>query len=263
MKASLGSGILSMPFAFANAGLWFGFAATITVGAICTYCIHVLITSARILCRRARIPSLDYAGVAETAFQMGPHSLQKWSSLARFLVKLFLVLYLIGTCCIYIILIASAVQQVVEFHFAVRLNIRWYIVMLLLPSILSNLVRELKYLVWYSFIANIFMCIGMGCTLYYVFIALPAVRERYPVANVSNWPMFFGTVIFAIEGMGVVMPLENNMKNPSHLLGCPGVLNIGMTFIVSLYTIFGFFGFLRYGTDIDGSIILNLPVEDG
>ncbi|KAL7290545.1 hypothetical protein TKK_0015313 [Trichogramma kaykai] len=54
------------------------------------------------------------------------------------------------------------------------------------------------------------------------------------------------------------MPLENNMETPSHFLGCPGVLNIGMFFVVSLYSTVGFFGYLKYQDDTKGSITLNL-----
>lgn len=39
--------------------------------------------------------------------------------------------------------------------------------------------------------------------------------------------LLYSTVIFAMEGIGVVMPVENDMKQPQHFLGCPGVLNTG------------------------------------
>ena len=52
------------------------------------------------------------------------------------------------------------------------------------------------------------------------------------------------------------------MKTPSHFLGCPGVLNFGMTVVVILYTAVGFFGYLQYGEDTKGSITLNLPVTE-
>ncbi|EAL39229.2 AGAP009898-PA [Anopheles gambiae str. PEST] len=48
LKGSLGSGILAMPLAFVNAGLWFGLVATVAIGAICTYCIHILRTGGSI-----------------------------------------------------------------------------------------------------------------------------------------------------------------------------------------------------------------------
>lgn len=59
-----------------------------------------------------------------------------------------------------------------------------------------------------------------------------------------------------------VMPLENNMKTPNHFIGCPSVLNIGMFFVVSLYTAVGFFGYLKYGDATKGSITLNLPQDE-
>lgn len=251
-----------MPLAFSNAGLWFGLASTFAIGAICTYCVHILIKCAHVLCERAQIPSLDYAGIAETAFLSGHQSLHKWSYWARFLVKFFLVIYSIGACCIYTVLAASSIKQIVEFFSTIQLNIRLYILMILVPLIFSNLVRRLKYLVWYSFLANILMGVGLGITLYYIVSDMPPITDQYAVANVSDWPMFFGTVIFAMEGIGVILALENNMKNPTHFIGCPGVLNIGMTFLVTLYAIFGLLGFLKYGAAIEGSVTLNLPVED-
>lgn len=58
------------------------------------------------------------------------------------------------------------------------------------------------------------------------------------------------------------MPLENNMKTPTHFIGCPGVLNIGMFFVVSLYSTVGFFGYLKYQDQTQGSITLNLDPHD-
>lgn len=58
------------------------------------------------------------------------------------------------------------------------------------------------------------------------------------------------------------MSLENNMKNPKHFIGCPGVLNTGMSVVIFMYAMTGFLGYLKYGNDTKGSITLNLPVED-
>lgn len=258
----MGSGILAMPLAFSNAGLWFGLVATFTIGIICTYTVHILVKCSHILSRRTQVPSLGFADIAETAFLAGPEPLHKWSRFARFVINMFLVIDLIGCCCVYNVFVATNIKQVVEFYCEIDLNIRWYIAMLLLPLILINLIRSLKFLAPFSMIANIFVATGMGITMYYILSDLPALSERKAVAEVQHWPMFFGTVIFALEGIGVVMSLENNMKNPSHFIGCPGVLNTGMAFVVTLYASVGFLGYLKYGDETQGSITLNLPVED-
>lgn len=62
-----------------------------------------------------------------------------------------------------------------------------------------------------------------------------------------------------MEGIGVVLPVENTMAKPQHFLGCPGVLNITMSVVVLLYMIMGFLGYVRYGNEAQGSITLNLP----
>lgn len=65
-----------------------------------------------------------------------------------------------------------------------------------------------------------------------------------------------------MEGIGAVMPVENEMRNPARFLGCPGVLNTAMLTVVALYGSLGFFGYVKYSDGIKGSITLNLPQED-
>lgn len=65
-----------------------------------------------------------------------------------------------------------------------------------------------------------------------------------------------------MEGIGVVMPVENEMKKPQHFLGCPGVLNIAMTAVALLYGFVGFCGYLQFGDEVRGSLTLNLPKDE-
>ncbi|XP_018325187.1 proton-coupled amino acid transporter-like protein pathetic isoform X2 [Agrilus planipennis] len=262
LKGSLGSGILAMPLAFAHAGLGFGLFATLAVGAICTFCIHILVRSAHTLCRRSRIPSLGFAEVAEAAFLAGPECLHQWSRFAKAMINLFLVIDLLGCCCVYIVFVSENLKQVVDFYTGSHMDLRLYMVALLPFLILLNLVRNLKYLAPFSMLANILVGCGIGITFYYIFADLPPVSSRNIVVSAHQWPMFFGTAIFALEGIGVVMPLENNMKTPDHFIGCPGVLNTGMFFVVLLYSSVGFFGYLKYGEETRGSISLNLPQDE-
>ena len=74
--------------------------------------------------------------------------------------------------------------------------------------------------------------------------------------------MFFGTAIYAFEGIGVILPLENQMESPQNLRGWNGVLNTSMIIVTCLYFAVGFFGYVQYGDDVLGSVTLNLPVEE-
>ena len=74
-------------------------------------------------------------------------------------------------------------------------------------------------------------------------------------------PLFFGTAVYAFEGIGVVLPIENQMRNKNELRGPAGVLNTSMVTVTCLYIAVAFFGYLKYGENVLGSITLNLPVE--
>uniref|UniRef100_A0A336LIC8 CSON003690 protein n=1 Tax=Culicoides sonorensis TaxID=179676 RepID=A0A336LIC8_CULSO len=263
LKGSLGSGILAMPLAFSNAGLWFGLIATCIVGFICTYCIHILVRSAHRLCFRKKVPSLNYADIAEVAVLTAPNpDLHKYSRLARFLVDSFLIIDLLGCCCVYNIFVARNLKQVFDHYFESDLSVRWFIFALLIPLILINLIRNLKYLAPLSMIANTLIFIAISITIYYLVTDIPDMNERPAVVSFDRMPKFFGTVIFALEGIGVVMSLENNMKTPSHFIGCPSVLCIGMSVVVFSYALTGFLGYIKYGDETQGSITLNLPVNE-
>lgn len=96
----------------------------------------------------------------------------------------------------------------------------------------------------------------------YLLHDLPRTDTVKPVASWATLPLYFGTAIYAFEGIGVVLPLENNMRTPQDFGGTTGVLNTGMIIVACLYTAIGFFGYLKYGDDVQGSITLNLPPGD-
>jgi len=69
-------------------------------------------------------------------------------------------------------------------------------------------------------------------------------------------------VLFALEAIGVIMPLENEMKTPKSFGKPLGVLNIGMSTIIFLYLGMGLLGYLTYGKDANGTITLNIPADE-
>lgn len=85
------------------------------------------------------------------------------------------------------------------------------------------------------------------------------IKEDYPkIQSFSYFALFFGTAVFSFEGISVVLPLENNAKNPEDF---PSVLNAGMVLVTVLYLSMGVLGYLTFGENICGSVTLNLPNE--
>lgn len=92
LKGSLGTGILAMPNAFYNSGLLVGTVGTILIGILCTYCLHVLVRSQYLLCKKHRVPILSYPDSMKYALQDGPAFLKFGVPLSA-LVILFQLLY--------------------------------------------------------------------------------------------------------------------------------------------------------------------------
>lgn len=262
LKGSLGTGILAMPNAFKNAGLVFGFVGTIVVGILCTHCVQLLVSASHEICRRSKQPVLGFSETAGAVFEHGPKRLRPWATTARAIVDVALVVtYFMGGA-VYIVFISTSIHQLVDYYHP---DLQWsvipYMFLILLPLIISCQIRELKFLVPFSFLANVFLVTSFGMTLYYIFSDLEMRDDLKMIGTMNTIPLFFSTAIFAMEGIGVVMPLENKMKQPQHFLGCPGVLYTAMSFVVILYTVIGFFGYMRYGPETDGSITYNIDTS--
>lgn len=98
----------------------------------------------------------------------------------------------------------------------------------------------------------------MVITFSYMLRNLPNTNSVQGFASWKTLPLYCGTTIYAFEGIGVVLPLENNMKTPQAFEGFNGVLNTGMTIVATMYTAVGFYGYLKYGDRVEASITLNL-----
>ncbi|XP_025207281.1 proton-coupled amino acid transporter-like protein pathetic [Melanaphis sacchari] len=262
LKASLGTGILAMPLAFQCSGLIMGIFATVFVSFVCTYCSYSLVKCAHTLYKRIRVSSMSYADVAEVAFANGPKWSRNFSSITRQSVLWLLFVTYFGTCSVYTVIIASNFDQLFTYHMGYELNLRSFIAMLLIPLILLSYVPNLKYLAPVSMVANLLMATGLGITFYYTLCDVPNISERPVVGSLETFPTFFCLTVFAMEAIGVVMPLENNMKTPRNFLGLFGVLNVGMGGVTVVYILLGFSGYLKYGESTKSSITLNLPIED-
>ncbi|KAI5644817.1 transmembrane amino acid transporter protein domain-containing protein [Phthorimaea operculella] len=259
LKGSLGTGILAMPKAFSNAGYVVGAVGTLVIGVLCTYCIHVLIDSCYVLCKRRKVPSLTYTGAAEAALLEGPDWCKACAPYAAHVVNAFLLVYQLGTCCVYVVFVADNIQSVLNNYFNLHISVFEVMCYALLPLILINWVRDLKYLAPFSAIANAVTIASFGIILYYIFREMPTLEGKSPAGELAHFPLFFGTVLFALEAIGVILPLENEMKTPKDFVGKFGVLNRAMISIIILYVGMGLFGYLQYGDKAEGSITLNLP----
>lgn len=214
---------------------------------------------------------MGFSDVAEAAFANGPKWGRPFSKFAKTFILQSLFWTYFGTCSVYTVIIAKNFHQLLQHYCPTyfpdeETNLRLCIAALLIPLILLSWVPNLKYLAPFSMVANVFMSISLLITFYYLVAnperPLPDLSVRPMVASIWGLPGFFAITIFAMEAIGVVMPLENEMKTPQNFVGICGVLNRGMSGVTMVYILLGFLGYWQYGNDTADNITLNLPIAD-
>ncbi|XP_063861777.1 proton-coupled amino acid transporter 2-like isoform X4 [Scylla paramamosain] len=263
IKGNIGTGILAMPDGLKNSGLYTGTVLLPIIAVICIHCMHMLVNCAHELKERLGVAGMDYAEVGYHAFSTGPAPLRPFANTARRVLNAFLTLTQLGFCCVYVVFIAANVKQVVDCQFPGNdIDIHGYMAILILPLLGISMIRSLKVLAPFSLLSNVFLGLGLAITFHYLLMDIPSSYDRAEFKSWKQLPLFLGTSIYAFEGIGVVLPLERKMINPHDFRGLNGVLNTGMILVTCGYIAVGFFGYLKYGDAVHGSITLNLPPSD-
>lgn len=142
----------------------------------------MLVGCAHELCRRLQVPSMSFSEVCHSAFETGPIGLRRYARLARSVfftlffvvennkteiivensrqtINIFLCITQLGFCCVYFVFVAVNLQEVVA-HYFVKFDIRLYLLLLLIPMIFLNFLKNLKYLTPVSLFASILTVTG-------------------------------------------------------------------------------------------------------
>ncbi|KAK2589257.1 hypothetical protein KPH14_007817 [Odynerus spinipes] len=262
-KGNVGSGIFALGDAFKHAGLLLAPPLTIMLGIICVHAQHMLVQCNEEVRRRIGDSNIQpgFAGTVELCFATGPLALRKYSVFMRKMVNLFLCVTQLGFCCVYFVFISTNMQQVLDAH-NLTMNVHQHMAVVLIPILLSTWIRNLKYLVPVSSVANFLVIAGYVATMYIMSHDVPAISERKYVADWHQIPLFFGTVIYSFEGITLVLPLKNEMKKPSNFNKTFGVLNVGMVIVGAMFVAMGFLSYLKYGDAVQGSVTLNLESSE-
>ncbi|KAF7988941.1 hypothetical protein HCN44_007251 [Aphidius gifuensis] len=295
LKASLGTGILQMPSAFRCLGWGMGLTMTLVVAFVCTYCAYILVKSAHVLYFKTKKTSMSFGDVAQTALETGPAPFRKYGLLLRWIIDICLFIAYFLTCSAYAYIIAKNIKEIcngLQYSASFSENFNIYLLaILLVPIIIFSYIPDLKYLAPFSMMANVLMGIALIAIFGWLGGGLikNGIHSRVQfIGNIqllpnetnstafnstnspiiykeSSWilelPKFLYITIFAIEAIGVIMPLENKMKTPQNFVGPLGVLSKGMGIVTMIYIALGLTGYLWDPTVTSDLVTSDIKIE--
>ncbi|XP_066472319.1 proton-coupled amino acid transporter 1-like [Tiliqua scincoides] len=271
LKGNIGTGLLGLPLAVKNAGIVMGPISLLVIGIIAVHCMHILVKCAHHFCTKHQKQFVDYGDAVMYGLEASPIAwLRTHSIWGRYLIVFFLIVTQLGFCCVYFVFIADNLKQVISAAngttnncnanetalLAPTMDSRLYILSLLPFMVLLVFIQSLRVLSIFSMLANLAMFCSLIMIYQYIVRDIPDPSHLPLIARWKTYPLFFGTAIFAFEGIGVVLPLENKMKKPHQF---PIILYVGMIIVTILYLTLGTLGYIHFGADIRASITLNLP----
>ncbi|XP_056296195.1 proton-coupled amino acid transporter 1 isoform X3 [Pseudoliparis swirei] len=272
LKGNIGTGLLGLPLAVKNAGLVLGPISLLVMGVIAVHCMRVLVKCSHHLSEKVDRPSLSYGEVMQYGME-NVSWLRRHSQWGKQTVNLFLIITQLGFCCVYFVFLSDNIKQVVEAAnsttFSCQVNStnqtqvlvpsfdsRLYMLCFLPALVLLVFTPDLRYLAPLSLLANLMMTASLVLIYFYSLTHIKFPSDLPQVGRAQDYPLFFGTAIFAFEGIGVVLPLENKMQRPQKFIP---VLYVGMSIVTFLYISLGTIGYMCFREHIGGSITLNLP----
>ena len=116
--------------------------------------------------------------------------------------------------------------------------------------------KHLKSLAPFALFADFANFIGLAVVYVSDFEYMPLDHDDIQFAVWSNVPFFFGVAIYCFEGVGMVLPLENSMKNKERFTP---ILVLTVALVTCVYATFGLCGYLAFGNETKDVITLNMP----
>ncbi|CAH0718468.1 unnamed protein product, partial [Brenthis ino] len=227
VKGALGGGILGGHVAYMKAGVFVGIPFNLIFGLYMTYCLYILVQSAQVLYRRTRVTFMTYPDVGEAAMACFPNpNVAKYSKIFRYTIDAIICIDLFGACACYQIIIAKSIKQLVE-----------------------N--TQLTHIYGLGPVFCIFL------TIYYAFDLNPTFSNMVGVTKLYNFFEYVGMSVFSMSCSGVVIPIENNMREPHKF---PQVLMTGMALIIMCTFSVSFFGYVGFLENCESPITVNFPM---
>lgn len=242
LKSFVGTGVLFLGKAFMNGGLLFS-AITLCAVAIISLVSFLLLVKTNLTCPGS---FGDMGGIL-----YGPKM--------RLAILASIVLSQLGFVAAYTVFVAQNMQAFVlaVTHCKTLVPVAYLILGQMLVFLPLSLIRRIAKLSTTALIADVFILFGI-VYLYYFEIGKVARDGLADVVmfNSKTFPLLIGTAVFTFEGIGLVIPITESMKEPEKF---PRALTGVMAGVMVLFASAGSLSYMAFGSKTQTVVITNLP----
>lgn len=197
------------------------------------------------------IPHTNLADIGGTLY--GPRM--------RMLILTSIVASQIGFAAAYIVFTSENLQAFILAVTQQRtlVDVKYLILLQLIVFTPLSMIRDMAKLGGTALVADFFILLGLVYLYYYDILTLSMHGVSDVVGfNSTTWPLFIGTAIFTFEGIGLIIPIQEAMREPEKF---PRILGGVMVLITTVFVSMGALGYAAYGSETRTVVILNLPQD--
>ncbi|KAJ9479420.1 Vacuolar amino acid transporter 3 [Pseudozyma hubeiensis] len=242
LKSFVGTGVLFLGKAFFNGGLLFS-AVTLCSVAIISLVSFLLLVKTNLNCPGS---FGDMGGIL-------------YGERMRFAILASIVLSQLGFVAAYTVFVAQNMQAfVLAVTHCKTLVPVWALILGQMAVFLPlSLIRRIAKLSTTALIADVFILFGIVYLFYYEIgkVAKDGLADVV-MFNSKDFPLFIGTAVFTFEGIGLIIPITESMKEPEKF---PRALTGVMAGVMVLFASAGGLSYMAFGSKIQTVVITNLP----
>ncbi|KAK3265477.1 hypothetical protein CYMTET_25843 [Cymbomonas tetramitiformis] len=254
IRSNLGAGVLNLPWAFAQVGWEWGLALSVVIALQGVYCMHLL----------ASVNLALAPGGGATFTQLADVTLGKHG---RYASQICIFALQTGVCCVFVELVSTNLRPFFpdSINEVPVLGDR-VVTLLVAPAFLAlAMLQTIRDLTWLTFMGNALMALTICSAIATSVTRL--VERGVPAANASprlpsneDVSLFIGSMFFAFEGMGTVMPVANAYGDSRKFLR---ILSLAMGTLATIFIATGLLCSLSFEKIDNGSIVAYLQDEVG
>ncbi|KAK9711016.1 hypothetical protein K7432_008100 [Basidiobolus ranarum] len=243
IKAFVGTGVLFLPKAFSNGGLIFSMIVLSVVASVTAVAMLLLVKV------RLQVPG-DFEDIAYKIY----------GKPLKIIVMSSITISQMGFCCAYFIFVAQNLYDLTHSlsNCTVDIPVIYFILLQLVVYMPFSLIRKIKAFSYTALLADVFILIGIVYILYRDIEKLATIGTgTIQLFNSKDYPLFIGTALFSYEGIGLVLPVVNSMKEPKRF---PAVLASVIVVVTVVFVSVGAISYAAFGDVTETIVLLNMPV---